>query len=1176
MAPSVGYPQSPHERDGKIVSMSVTQFVHLRLHSEFSVVDGIVRIDDAIAKAATDGQGALALTDSANMFGAVRFYLAARKRGIKPIIGCDLWITNDLDRDNPTRMAVLVQNRAGYLNLCALITRAYLENPHRNRAEVRIEWFEEDQSRSAEGLIALSGARYGAVGSCLLAGKPEAATLVAQRLAASFDGRFYLELQRTGDARDAVQTKAALSLATRLQLPVVATHPVQFLERADFRAHEARVCIAEGHTLNDTRRPRRYTPEQYLKTQAEMAELFADVPVALANSVQIAKRCNLTLELGTARLPKFPTPDGRDARRSLPGAGVATGSSNGWRSCTPTRTCVTQRRPEYAARLDLELSTIAKMGYSGYFLIVADFINWAKSNGIPVGPGRGSGAGSLVAYSLRITDLDPLQYGLLFERFLNPERVSMPDFDIDFCQDNRDRVIDYVKRKYGHEAVSQIATFGTLGAKAVVRDAGRVLDMPYTKCDQLSKLIPHNPADPWTLERALAQEPAFADAVASDEENQELIALAKPLEGLTRNVGMHAGGVLIAPGKLTDFTPLYCAQGTEGVISQYDKDDVEAIGLVKFDFLGLTTLTIMDLTLKYVRQLDPSFALELDRLPLDDAATYEIFKRGETTAIFQFESRGMRELLKRARPDRLEDLIALNALYRPGPMDLIPDYVDRKQGRQKVEYLHRSIEPILSETYGVMVYQEQVMRIAQVTGGYSLGGADLLRRAMSKKKPEEMATHRSIFVDGAAGKGVDARTATELFNHIEKFAGYGFNKSHSAAYALVAYQTAYFKVHYPAAFMAANLSTLMDDTDKVKDLIEDCKSIGLKVLPPDINVSAYRFEPVDAKTIRYGLGAIKGTGRGAIEAIIAARSAGGPFADLFDLTARVDKQFVSRRVFEALVRAGAFDRLNDDRAVLLASVGRAIDAADHTAASAGQASLFGAFESARHVEYVAAARWNEREKLSNEKLALGYYFSGHLFTEFAAEARRLAPTRLADVQQRADRDAANRCRLAGVIVSARSQNTRRGRMGVVVLEDGTAQLELMVFSELYDRKRALLKEDQLLFVIGRVRNDEFAQRLSVSADELMDLTEARARAAARLRIEVEGVGDVVRLRDALDPYRVTNGHAGQGCRIVISYRNGAGSVDVALPEEWRVRPEDRLAADLAMQPRVRRAYYNYA
>lgn len=1153
--------------------MSSTQFVHLRLHSEFSVVDGIVRIDDAVAKAAADGQGALALTDSANLFGAVRFYAAARKRGIKPIIGCDLWITNDHDRDNPSRMAVLVQDRGGYLNLCELITRAYLDNPHRNRAEVRIEWFEEDDGQRAKGLIALSGARHGAVGACLLAGKPEAATLAAQRLATAFFKRFYLELQRTGDARDAAHTKAAMSLATRLKLPVVATHPIQFLERADFRAHEARVCIAEGTTLNDARRPKRYTPEQYFKTQAEMAELFADVPVALANAVQIAKRCNLTLELGTARLPKFPTPEGvtlDDHCRALASSGLEQRLTKLYAD----ERVRSERRPEYAVRLDLELSTIAKMGYSGYFLIVADFINWAKSNGIPVGPGRGSGAGSLVAYSLRVTDLDPLQYGLLFERFLNPERVSMPDFDIDFCQDNRDRVIDYVKRKYGHDAVSQIATFGTLGAKAVVRDAGRVLDMPYTKCDQLSKLIPHNPADPWTLERALAHEPAFADAVAADEENQELIALARPLEGLTRNVGMHAGGVLIAPGKLTEFTPLYCAQGTEGVISQYDKDDVEAIGLVKFDFLGLTTLTILDLTMKYVRQLAPSLTLELDTLPLDDAATYKIFKDGDTTAIFQFESRGMRELLKRARPDRLEDLTALNALYRPGPMDLIPDYVDRKQGRQKVEYLHSSIEPILAETYGVMVYQEQVMRIAQVTGGYSLGGADVLRRVMSKKKPEEMATHRSVFVDGAAKRGVDERTATALFNHIEKFAGYGFNKSHSAAYAVIAYQTAYLKVHYPAAFMAANLSTLMDDTDKVKDLIEDCKKIGLTVLPPDVNASGYRFEPVDAKTIRYGLGGIKGTGRGAIEAMIAARSAGGPFVDLFDLTARIDKQFVNRRVVEALARAGALDQLHAERAVMLASVGRAIDAADSAAAAAGQASLFGAMDGGgRHVEYVPAKPWSEREKLSNEKLALGLYFSGHLFTEFIDEARRLAPTPLSEIRHASGR---NEVRIAGVIVSARSQNTRRGRMGVIVLEDGTAQLELMVFSELYDRKRALLKEDQLLFVIGRVRNDEFAQRISVSADELMDLTEARARAAARLRIEVEGAGDVIRLRDVLNPYRVTNGHANQGCRIVISYRNGAGSVDVALPEDWRVRPEDRLAADLAMQPKVRRAYYNYA
>ncbi len=1150
--------------------MSSTRFVHLRLHSEFSVVDGIVRIDEAVKKAARDGQGALALTDSANIFGAVRFYATARKKGVKPIVGCDFWITNDADRDNPFRLAVLVQDRTGYLNLCDLLTRAYLENQHRNRAEVRLEWFEEQGGQRAAGLIALSGGRHGDVGALLLAGKMDAARLAAQRMAAAFPGRYFLELHRTGNEKDAAQTRAALALGAQAKLPVVATHPIQFMEKDDFRAHEARVCIAEGYTLADPRRPRRYTEQQYFKTQAEMEQLFADVPVALANSLAIAQRCNLVLELGKPRLPDYPTPPGvtlDDHCRALSGEGLERRLA----ALYPDDAERQRKRPEYAARLDLELKTIAKMGFSGYFLIVADFINWAKTHGIPVGPGRGSGAGSLVAYSLGITDLDPLRYELLFERFLNPERVSMPDFDIDFCQDNRDRVIDYVKRKYGYDAVSQIATFGTLGAKAVVRDAGRVLDLPYTKCDTLSKLIPHNPADPWTLDRALAEEPAFAEAVDGDEEFQTLVALARPLEGLTRNVGMHAGGVLIAPGKLTDFCPLYCAQGTESAISQFDKDDVEQIGLVKFDFLGLTTLTILDLTLKYVKQLDPSFALTLETLPLDDPKTYDVFKQAATTAIFQFESRGMRELLKRAKPDRLEDLIALNALYRPGPMDLIPDFIERKHGRQRVEYLHPSIEQILSETYGVMVYQEQVMRIAQVVGGYSLGGADLLRRAMGKKKPEEMAKHRTIFVEGAGRKDVSAEVATELFDHMEKFAGYGFNKSHSAAYAVVAYQTAYFKAHYPAAFMAANLSTVMDDTDKVKDLIEDCKVLGLKVLPPDINAGSWRFEPVDGKTIRYGLGGIKGTGQGAIEAILAARNAGGPFSDLFDLCARVDKHVINRRVVEALVRAGALDRLLDDRATQLATVGRAIEAAQHEAASAGQASLFGVPDgAARHVEYVKSTRWSTRDQLTNEKMALGYYFSGHLFTEFAEEARRLAPTRLAEVKQARDL-----VKLAGIIVAARSQNTRRGRMGVVVLDDGSAQLELMVFSELYDRKRALLKEDQLLFVVGKVRYDEFAQRLSISAEDLMDLTEARAKAAARLKIEVEGAGDVARLRDALMPYRTTNGHTGTGCRIVVNYSNGKGSVDIPLPEDWRVRGEDRLVTELAAQPRVRRAYFNY-
>jgi DNA polymerase-3 subunit alpha len=838
----------------------------------------------------------------------------------------------------------------------------------------------------------------------------------------------------------------------------------------------------------------------------------------------------------------------------------------------------------YRARLDLELATIAKMGFSGYFLIVADFINWAKENGVPVGPGRGSGAGSLVAYSLGITDLDPLRYDLLFERFLNPERVSMPDFDIDFCQDNRDRVIDYVKRKYGAHAVCQIATFGTLGAKAVVRDVGRVLDLPYTKCDQLSKLIPHNPVDPWTLDRALAEEPAFAEAVKGDEEYERIIELARPLEGLTRNVGMHAGGVLIAPGKLTEFCPLYCAPGAQdAAVSQFDKDDVEAIGLVKFDFLGLTTLTVLEYALEFVRKLDAASALTLESIPLDDTATYEIFRAANTAAVFQFESRGMRDLLKRARPDRLGDLIALNALFRPGPMELIPDYVERKHGRQRVDYLDPRLKEILDETCGIMVYQEQVMRIAQTIGGYSLGGADLLRRAMGKKKPEEMAKHRSIFVEGAGRNGVNVNAATELFDLMEKFAGYGFNKSHSAAYAVVAFQTAYFKRHHPAAFFAANMSAIMGDTDKVKELVEDAKANGIAVLAPDINNGNYRFEPIDMKSVRYGLGGIKGTGAGAIEAIIGARNSGGPFRDLFDLCARVDKHLINRRVVEALVRAGALDALHPDRATLLASVGRAMESAERALAFAGQESLFGEpAHSSATPEYLHVKAWSEREKLANEKLALGYYFSGHLFTEFEQEARKLAPTRLADAKQ-GGRDS---IRLAGVIVAARSQNTRRGRMGVIVLDDGTAQLELMVFSELYDRKRALLKEDTLVFVTGKVRFDEFNQRYSISADDLMDLGEARARAEARLRIELESAVDVASLKGALLPYRIRNGAPpgppdrsvngiDLGCRVVVGYRNGEGSADVALPEEWRVRPDENLLTELKAQPRVRKAYFNY-
>jgi DNA polymerase-3 subunit alpha len=889
--------------------MASPAFVHLRLHSEYSIADGMVRIDEAVARAAADGMPALALTDLANLFGMVKFYSGARGRGLKPVIGCEVWIAGvESERDRPARLLLLVKNHAGYLRLCDLLTQAYLGPRSRGRAEVtRAALAAGDNA----GLIALSGAALGDVGQALLTGNGALAEKLAGEWARLFRDSYYLELQRYGQPQAEALVAASVALAGKLGLPAVATHPVQFLQREDFKAHEARVCIAEGYVLSDARRPRVFTEEQYFKSQAEMQALFADLPEALENSVEIARRCNLGIELGKNRLPQFPVPEGVTLDDFLTQQAEA-GLARRLAQLFPEAVEREQKRSEYAARLAFECKTIQQMGFPGYFLIVADFINWAKQNGVPVGPGRGSGAGSLVAYSLGITDLDPLRYELLFERFLNPERVSMPDFDVDFCQEGRDRVIDYVKKKYGAHAVSQIATFGTMAAKAVIRDVGRVLDLGFNFVDQFAKLIPNELGI--TLEKAREQEPAINERAGREEEIGELLALAEKLEGLTRNVGMHAGGVLIAPGKLTDFCPLYSAGGAESAVSQFDKDDVEKAGLVKFDFLGLRTLTILAEAVRFVKEVE-DVAIDLDALPLDDKPTYDrIFKTANTTAVFQFESRGMKDTLVQAKPDRLEDLIALNALYRPGPMDFIPNFIARKHGRERIVYPHPLLEKVVGNTYGIMVYQEQVMQAAQVVAGYSLGGADLLRRAMGKKKPEEMAKQREIFVAGAAGNGIEAEKANEIFDTMEKFAGYGFNKSHAAAYSLVAYQTAYLKCHHPAAFMAATLSSEMADTDKVQFFVADAVSHGLTFLPPDVNRSRYRFTPVDAKTIRYGLGAIKGTGESAIGAMQRAREAGGDFADLFDFCRRIDKRVANRRVIEALIRAGAFDSIDERRA----------------------------------------------------------------------------------------------------------------------------------------------------------------------------------------------------------------------------------------------------------------------
>ena len=1182
--------------------MASPRFVHLRVHSEFSITDGVVRIDDAVAAAVKDEMGALAITDLSNLFGLVRFYTAARSGGIKPIAGADVWVSNPQDPDQPHRLLLLVQNHSGYLNLCELLSRASLDNQSRGRAEVDSAWFSEPAAKAEDkaakrtlsyGLIALSGARMGEIGIALLGGQEDQAKIVARRYEKLFPKSFYIEVQRGGNPQDEKQLQLACHLASELNLPVVATHPVQFMQKSDFTAHEARVCIAEGELLGNPRRTKKFNDEQYFLTQEEMEKRFADLPAALANSVEIAKRCNLSLVLGQPRLPDFPTPPGitlDDYLLQQSEIGLKRHMERNFQD-------VEEREKEmarYHDRLVFEVKTISQMGFPGYFLIVADFINWAKNNGVPVGPGRGSGAGSLVAYSLGITDLDPLRYNLLFERFLNPERVSMPDFDIDFCQHGRDRVIQYVKDKYGKDAVSQIATFGTMAARAAIRDVGRVLEQGYNFVDGIAKLIPNKPGQYMTIEMAKKEEKQLAEREKNEDEVRQLLSLAQQLEGMTRNVGMHAGGVLIAPGRLTDFCPLYTQeskdQDSSSVISQFDKDDVEAIGLVKFDFLGLTTLTILAAAERWIKALHADRRdWNIGEIALDDEKAFDVLKRANTVAVFQLESRGMQGMLREAKPDRFEDIIALVALYRPGPMDLIPDFIERKHGRQKVEYPDPRIEPVLRETYGIMVYQEQVMQMAQMIGGYSLGGADMLRRAMGKKKPEEMAQHRKIFSDGAKAGGITESKANEIYDLMERFAGYGFNKSHAAAYALLAYQTAWLKAYYPAEFMAANLSLAMDDTDKVKILYDDCLVNNIRVFSPDINTGVYEFTPLRAPDaapdssishIRYGLGAVRGTGEAAIESIVKARESGGPFKDLFDFCARVDRRQVNRRAIEALMRAGAFDSLYRDslpaggnlydiRSTLLASLARAIEAAEQAEASIHQVSLFeAAGEEDRHLpELVREPIWSEKKRLQEEKNALGLCLTGHMFDAYRDETSHFIRQPLAKVTEGKDQ------LIAGIITSARMLTGQRGRMMIATIDDGSAALEVTLYSEVYEPNRSWLKEDELLVAKVNVTPDKFSGGMRIVSEAVMDITGARMRFARNVHVCIDNAIDIKMLRSQINPYLMANrvrdpklgasapaapgsNDGMKGLMLTAAVTTSGGACLMQFPEELRIYPDD--------------------
>ena len=1144
-------------------AMNSPRYVHLRLHSEYSVTDGIVRVGDAVKRAAGDGMPALALTDLGNLFGLVKFYTGARGKGVKPIAGADVWIANPESPDDACRLLLLVRNRAGYQQLCELLSRAYTVEGRRDRAEIRREWFAEIGS---DGLLALSGAHLGDVGEALLNGNFDLAGERARAWEAIFPGAFYLEVQRYGQPQQEAIVQQTADLAGETGIPLVATHPVQFLDRDDFQAHEARVCIAEGYVLGDSRRPKIYTEVQYFKTQAEMVELFGDLPEALENTLEIARRCNIELTLGKNFLPDFPIPPGMTIDEYLVDE-AKKGLEVRLAELFPEPGERLKRRPEYDDRLVFECNTIVQMGFPGYFLIVADFINWAKNNGVPVGPGRGSGAGSLVAYSLRITDLDPLAYALLFERFLNPERVSMPDFDVDFCQDNRWRVIEYVRQHYGEDAVSQIATFGTMSSKAVIRDVGRVFGLPYSMCDRISKLIPIVQNKPVSLAEALEQEPQLKEMMQGDGDGEtirELFDLAGRLEDLTRNVGMHAGGVLIAPGKITEFCPIYQATGSDAsTVSQFDKDDVEKVGLVKFDFLGLRNLTIIELAVEYIRRMTGE-KLDLMSLGFTDPAAYQILKDANTTAIFQVESEGMKKLLKKLAPDRFEDIIAVLALYRPGPLGsgMVDDFILRKKGQQKIDYFHPDLTACLSPTYGVIVYQEQVMQISQIIGGYTLGGADMLRRAMGKKKPEEMAKHRETIAAGAKEKGYDPALAEQLFDLMTKFAEYGFNKSHTAAYAVVTYHTAWLKAHHCAAFMAATMSSDLDNTDSVKIFYEDTIANKIKVLGPDVNVSNYRFEPVDRSTIRYGLGAVKGTGEQAVNVILKAREADGPFKDLFDFCRRCDKRMVNRRTIEALIKAGAFDCIapelapgqGADRYKLLATAGIAMDFAEQAERNAMQTSLFDLADVAdEHApEYVTVRPWDEKTKLMEEKTALGFFFSGHPYNTCKKELARFVRRPLNRLEP-----AKELTTLAGLVVGVRTQMTRRGKMLFVQLDDGTGMIEVSVFNELFEAERAKIVTDEVLVVEGKVSYDDFSGGNRVVADKLMTLGEARARFARHLLLKMNGNSDARKLGSLLAPF------APGPAPVRIRYRNAVAECELVLGDALRVRLDDALLEALS-------------
>ncbi len=1153
--------------------MSDASFVHLRAHSEFSLYDGLVRVKELVKQAAQEQMPAVALTDQTNFYALVKFFKAATAAGVKPICGVDFWVVDDADPEAPpTQLTLLVQNGLGYRNLTELVSRAYAEGQSIDpeRALIYKSWIAEKSG----GVIALSGGRRGEIGQAILSGQGDIESRL-QFWMDLFPDAFYLELVRTGRPDEETIIHKSIELARSMNCPVVATNEVMFVREDDFDAHEARVCINQGRTLDDPTRPRDYSDQQYFKSSEEMVQLFSDIPSAIENSVEIAKRCNIEIELGTYYLPRFPIPEGvlmDDYFRKVSEVGLEERLDFLFDRNSEE---FAQIRKAYDERLKFELDIIIQMGFPGYFLIVMDFIKWAKENGIPVGPGRGSGAGSLVAYVLKITDLDPLEYDLLFERFLNPERVSMPDFDIDFCMDNRDQVIDYVAQTYGRDAVSQIITFGTMAAKAVVRDVARVQGKPFGLADRLSKLIPFEVG--MTLNKAWEQEEALREFVEGSEEAQEIMEMAYKLEGVTRNVGKHAGGVVISPTKLTDFSATYCDAEGQGLVTQFDKNDVEEAGLVKFDFLGLRTLTIIDWALQTInkqKEIEGEEPLRIEAIDLEDPEVYALLKRAETTAVFQLESSGMKDLIRRLLPSRFEDIVALVALFRPGPLQsgMVDDFINRKHGRAEMAWPHPdyqldSLQPVLEPTYGIILYQEQVMQIAQVMAGYTLGGADMLRRAMGKKKPEEMAKQRHLFIEGSNSQGIDEKLAGNIFDLVEKFAGYGFNKSHSAAYALVSYQTAWLKTYYPAPFMAAVMSSDMQNTDKVVIFIEECRQMKLKVLLPDVNLSEFKFTVGPNQEVVYGLGAVKGVGEGPVEAIMEARKEGA-FKDLFDFCKRVGSKKLNKRVLESLVRSGAVDALGPNRAVLWASIPAALQSADQDARNqdAGMFDLFGESEEVVDADpfeqFMNAREWSDKERLNGEKDTLGLYVTGHPIDEYESELKHFVSRKLQELQPARGRAQ----KMAGLVVDLRVKKTKRGEnLCFVTLDDRSARIDVSLFGETYDEARRLIQKDQVIVVEGEVAQDDYSGGLKVRGQQVFSVADARVRYAKSLTIRAEGNSlsqqSLRQLQESLKKARAYQ----QGMPVVIDYSCAEAKGLVELGSEWIVSPDDDLMQSLREQ-----------